>query len=310
MTSGYQALRESAAWYDVSARGKIYARGEDRKRLLHAMTTNHIENLEPGQGLYAFFLTAQGRIIADADIFALEDALLLDTEPGMGRKLYEHLDKYIIADDVALEDATEALATLEVSGPAAEEMLKRLHAPLPQVDHSFTRWDTEIVARVTSTGAPGVRILTPATEKEELILALEEGGIVRADEESWDTVRLENGTPRYGVDVRDTNLPQETQVMRALHFQKGCYIGQEIVERVRSRGHVNRLLVPLAIDATTAPAPAEKVMSDGKEVGEITSARYSPALQQVVALAYVRAEAMQSALQCGGTAVSLRSHQA
>lgn len=308
MTSGYGALRGSAAWYDVSARGKIYARGEDRKRLLHAMTTNHVQQLEPGQGLYAFFLTAQGRIIADADIFALEDALLLDTEPGTRAKLYEHLDKFIIADDVTLEDASDDTATLEVSGPQSDEILRKLGASLPQADHALTMWDTEIVARVTATGAPGYRIVTPLAEKEELVLALEEGGIVRADEESWDIVRLEHGHPRYGVDIRDTNLPQETQVTRALHFQKGCYIGQEIVERVRSRGHVNRLLTSLSLDTTIAPNSGDKLIADGKDVGEITSARYSPGLQQVVALGYLRAEFAQGkpALTCNGETVQLR----
>ena len=99
MTAGYRALREEAAWVDLSDRGKIRVTGEDRARLLHAMCTNHIEQLKPGQGCYAFFLNAQGRILADANILCFEDHLLLDTEPESRYGLYEHLDRYIIADD-------------------------------------------------------------------------------------------------------------------------------------------------------------------------------------------------------------------
>ncbi len=103
MTEGYQALRESAAWFDISTRGRIRATGEDRKRLLHAMSTNHVQDLEPGQGLYSFFLNAQGRVLADAVILCAEDHLLISTEPETRQKVFEHIDRFIIADDVTLE---------------------------------------------------------------------------------------------------------------------------------------------------------------------------------------------------------------
>src|SRR5229473_1485335 len=117
MDAGYQVLRSGAAWLDLSARGKIIATGEDRKRLLHAMTTNQVQKLEPGEGCYAFFLNAQGRILGDVNIFVLQDIVLLDTEPETRQKLREHLDRYIIADDVTLEDATSSLATVALEGP-------------------------------------------------------------------------------------------------------------------------------------------------------------------------------------------------
>src|SRR6476619_466079 len=106
---GYEALRTSAAWVDLSSRGKIIATGDDRVRLLHAMTTNHIQQLQPGQGCYAFFLNAQGRIVADVNVFVLPDRLLLDVEPELREKVYEHLDKFIIADDATLEDVSGSL---------------------------------------------------------------------------------------------------------------------------------------------------------------------------------------------------------
>ena len=115
--TGYEALRGSAAWIDLSARGKIRVTGEDRARLLHAMSTNHVAGLQPGEGLYAFFLTAQGRIVADANVYNLGEAILLDTEPETADKLREHLDKYIIADDVTLEDETAQWAEIGIEGP-------------------------------------------------------------------------------------------------------------------------------------------------------------------------------------------------
>ena len=128
---GYAALREDAAWLDLSGRGKIRAGGEDRARLLHAMTTNQVEALRPGEGCYAFFLSAQGRILADVNILCFEDYLLLDTEPETRTKVYEHLDRYIIADDVTLEDQTDQIATLAIEGPNAAAALAELGAPIP-----------------------------------------------------------------------------------------------------------------------------------------------------------------------------------
>src|SRR6266852_2507053 len=130
MGPGYQALRETVAYIDLSTRGRIFATGEDRVRLLHAMTTNHIEQLQPGQGCYVFFLNAQGRILADANVFILPDRILLDVEPELRQKLYQHLDKFIIADDVTLEDASESLTAMCFQGPLAAQALASLKAPL------------------------------------------------------------------------------------------------------------------------------------------------------------------------------------
>jgi aminomethyltransferase len=293
MGPGYQALREAAGYIDLSARGKIFAAGEDRVRLLHAMTTNHIQQLQPGQGCYAFFLTAQGRVLADANVFILPDRILLDVEPELRQTLYQHLDKFIIADDVTLEDASESLTAMGVEGPRAAEKLAAMGAPIPEAPYSHREWNGGIVARVSATGEPGFRIFLPANQMPPF---------TPVDAESVRVVRLEHARPRYGEDIFDTTLPQETQQSHALNFNKGCYIGQEIVERIRSRGHINRMLVGLRIDSTQAPAAGAKLTAGGAEVGEITSAAFSPALGKVVALGYVRAQfaAPGSGLQADG----------
>ncbi|MFB3776139.1 MAG: folate-binding protein YgfZ [Bryobacteraceae bacterium] len=278
MTPGYQALRESAAWLDLSGRGKIVARGQDRGRLLHAMTTNHVEQLQPGGGCYAFFLDAHGHVLGDVNIFAGADYHLLDTEPETAGKLYRHLDRYIIADDVTLEDLTSERATLALEGPKAADLLALAGAPVPAADYEHAGWRDMTVARVSLTGAGGFLLFVPREALADVVGLLDSAGAVPATQEDALVVRLENGRPRYGVDIVEDCLPQETQQMHAVHTNKGCYIGQEIVERIRSRGHVNRLLVRLAIEGSRPPAAG------------ITSAAYSPALGKVLAFAYLRTE--------------------
>ena len=281
---GYDALRTRAAWLDLSARGKIRLTGEDRARLLHAMSTNHIQQLTPGTGCYAFFLNDKGRVLADANVLCRPDHFLLDVEPEARQPLYQHLDHYIIADDVTLEDATDSAATIAVEGPQAAEVLQRVCAPLPEAEYSTVDWNQALVARLNSTGSLGFFIFAPIAEKAAWIARLEAAGAEPADAEAARVVRLEHGKARYGEDITERFLAQEANQPNALHFSKGCYLGQEIVERVRSRGQIHRVLKPLMLEGNEPPAPGTKL----ENATEITSAVYSPALGKVVALGYVR----------------------
>ena len=282
------ALREGAAWLDLSARGKIRVTGEDRARLLHAMTTQDVQTLTPGHGCYAFFLNAQGRILGDVNIFCREDSFLLDTEPETRQKLYDHIDRYIIADDVTLEDATGEMATLAVEGPRAAAVLEHLGAPVPATDYATRSWSGTIVARVSSTGAGGYSIFMLPTRKLELIEALTAAGIPQAMPEEVRAIRIEHGKPRYGEEITERYLVQETAQLHAVSFSKGCYLGQEIVERVRSRAQIHRVLRRLTIDTTEPPPAGTKLTSGDADSAEIASAIYTPALGKVAALAYVR----------------------
>jgi folate-binding protein YgfZ len=288
LSAGYVALKEHAAWIDLSDRGKIRLTGDDRKRLLHAMTTNQVQKLAPGEGCYAFFLNAQGRILADANIFVLEDSVLLDTEPETRQKLKEHLDRYIIADDVTLQDETSSLATVTLEGPEAEDFLKQHAAPVPRKPWTTQAWGDRLIARTTSTGAPGFLIFLPHREKEDLLAQFSLSGIGEATAAEARTVRIENGRPRYGEEITERYLVQETGQMQAVNFEKGCYLGQEIVERVRSRAQIHRFLRAVQIDTREAPEPGAKFQSDTEDAGEIVSAVFSPALGKVVGMAYMR----------------------
>ncbi len=277
VSAGYRALRERAACIDLRGRGKIVMTGEDRARLLHAMATNHVEQLKPGEGCYTFFLNAQGRILADANILCFEDHFLLDTEPETRVKLFEHLDRYIIADDVTIEDRTEALLTISVEGPQSAAILQGLGAPIPSRAFSWMHWKDRIIAKINTTGSEGFFIMMDSGSNG---FDLDIPHVLARDAR---TVRIENGRPRYGEEITERNLVQETDQLHAVHFSKGCYLGQEIVERVRSRAHIHRILRRLEIDTADPPAPGTKT-----EALEIASSAFSPALNKSVALAYVR----------------------
>jgi aminomethyltransferase len=294
MSQGYQALREGAGRIDLSSRGRIRVTGEDRARLLHAMTTNHVQGLTPGTGCYVFFLNAVGRVLADANILCFEDYFLIDTETEARSFLMEHLDKYIIADDVVLEDISESTSSVGIEGEKAAAVVAQagLATPDKALDHVTTGGLT--IVRATSTGAPGFRLIAPAGAP----LPLAE--LAEARPEEANVVRLEHFFPRYGDDITAANLPQETGIVTALHFNKGCYLGQEIVERVRSRGHVNRILTGLVIEEDEGLERGEKVTFEGAEAGEITSSAYSPALGKTPAMAYLRVAAGKP-----GTSVSV-----
>jgi len=288
MTPGYTALRKRAAWLDLSARGKIRVTGEDRARLLHAMATNHIQQLKPGEGCYTFFLNAQGRILCDANILCFEDHFLIDTEPETRGKLYEHLDRYIIADDVVIEDQTDQWMTIALEGPHTPQVLRELGLPVPEAPYSFGTHESWAIARLSVTGAEGFFILGPAVEKTALLTQLSEAQVVEGTAEDFRVVRIENGQPRYGEEITERYLVQETGQLQAVHFSKGCYLGQEIVERVRSRAQIHRVLRKVEIDTTVPPPAGARLKVGVADTAEIASAVFSPALGKVVALAYVR----------------------
>jgi folate-binding protein YgfZ len=287
MSTGFEALSNGAGIVDLSAHGRLRATGDDRARLLHAMTTNHIQGMKPGDGAYAFFLNAQGRIQADATILCFENHFLIDTEPETRETLFAHLDKFIIADDVTLEDVTDDTFSLGVEGPGAAEAVRSAGFEEPTAQMAHVSREGITVERVSSTGAEGFRIYGTGGKKAYTLAALEAAGAMLASADEATARRIANFKPRYGQDIDDASLPQETQLMSAMHFSKGCYLGQEIVERVRSRGHVNRHLMGFKVEGDAVPARGAMLFAGGKEAGEVTSATKFPG-GRVRGLAWVR----------------------
>ncbi len=292
MTEGYKALREGAALADLTGRGYVVLTGEDRARLLHAMCTQHVLEMTPGMTRYAFFLSSQGRILADAHLLCREDSFVLDTEPEAADALAAHLDKYIIADDCTVENRSAAHTVFAVEGPGARELLSNIASEDPPEPGRWIRWQAGMLAGIGATGQPGWRLFVDRSQAASVEGWLIGAGAITASAEEVRTVRIENGRPRFSVDFGERQIPQETQLLSAVHFSKGCYLGQEIVERVRSRGQVQRKLAHFTVDAATPPEPAAKLTFEGKEVGEITSAAASPRSGKSAAFGYLRTEVL------------------
>jgi tRNA-modifying protein YgfZ len=254
---------------------------------LHNITSNEVKRLAPGAGCYAFLLSPQGRIQADLFLLCFEDRFLLGAEPELRERVIQHIRRYIIADQVELEDVSDRSAELAVEGPGAGAALRALGAPEPQPEFSHAPWGDLLVVNASLNGQPGFRLILPAERKEAVIRDLESAGAVRANDEDARLVRIENGVPRYGEDIDDKSLPQETGRLNAVSFSKGCYLGQEIVERIRARGHVNRKLQVIELPGNELAPPGATVEVGGKSA-LVTSSVWSPRAGKAIALAYVR----------------------
>jgi folate-binding protein YgfZ len=292
--SSYEALRTRAAVLDLTSRGLIRVSNEDRARLLHAMSTNAINTLQPGEGTQALFLNDKGRILAEFAVYCRDDDFLLDTEANTRQLVLEHLDHYIIMDVVELEDLTESHCVLAVEGPTAAEALKGLGATLPEASYAHVAWDGAMLAKCSYTGAEGFRIYAPIEQRDAWLQRLEGAGLPLSDAATAEIARLEWGKPRHGVEYTEQHLVHEAQLLEHVSFTKGCYLGQEIVERVRSRGLVNRYLVRLVADTAEAPAPETPVTVGEASSGKVMNAGYSPTLGKCIVWALLRREHVQN----------------
>ena len=290
--SGYRALWESAAWLDLSRRGRIRVTGEDRLRLLHAMSSNAVEDLRPGEGTRAFFLDAHGHILADTRIWVFDDSALLDTEPETRQALADHLEKYIIMDDVTLEDVTNSMTEVAVEGPGAKAIVAKVIGATAEVGERHLTSGGVTVVVTSMTGQPGCRLLTKPDVRDDLIRRLEAAGATAASPEEARIVRVENGVPRHTEDFFETTLPQESAQMSCVSFTKGCYLGQEIVERVRARGEVKRQLVRIEMDAPEPPPVGSPVLADGREIGTLTSPVLSPKMNVCLGFSIARRDSV------------------
>ena len=296
----HQAVRQSAGLFDFSFRSKLVLTGEARARFLHRIVSNDVKSLLPGQGTYATLLNAQGHILADLRIYAAEDVLWVDTDADLAEKAMAVLRRYIIGERVEIEP--RQVFAVSVQGPRSREFIEKLlqtglGSLTREMDHQTAEFAGQQmrVVRLSSTGEEGYEVWLQAESLGRLwraaLAANAASGLAPAGTEALETLRIEAGIPRYGPDFGEDTLPLEAGLLQALSFTKGCYIGQEIVERARSRGHVNWKLVGLALQpGASVPEPGRSLTADGKTVIEVTSACYSPTFGRPLALAYVRRE--------------------
>ena len=294
----HHTVRQAAGVFDFAFRKKFALKGDDRIRFLHRMVSNDIKKLSPGQGTYATLLTPQGHILVDMRLYCAEDRFFVDTDSDLLDKALEGLKRYVIADQVEFEPLD--LHTLAFQGPRSRPLLeKTLHISLPamqEFDHFGTNYAGFPVRVVcaSSSGEEGYEVWAGAKG----LLAVWGAacgqaptyGMLPCGTQALETLRIEAGIPRYGQELSEDIIPNEAGLWNAVSFSKGCYVGQEIVERARSRGHVNWKLMGLVVESQAPPPAGTKLTREGREIGEVTSSCVSPTLGKTVALAYLRRE--------------------
>ena len=291
-----RALTSTCGVYDLSTRAKLEITGNDRIRWLNGMVTNNIRDLAPGHGIYSFLLNPQGHILGDFFAFNRGDRVLVDTDQTQVEKVLATFDHYIIMDDVEVANVSEKLASVGIAGPNAKDILKAASFEVgdlkPLQIEDIARKETKAsVVCGEQEPYPSYEIWIAKEQADQVMTALRSAGATPASRDALELYRIALGIPRYGQDIRDRDLPQETEQERALNFNKGCYVGQEIVERIRSRGNVHRKFTGFRITGSS-PAPGTKIQAQGKDVGEVTSSAMIPAARgdQAVALGYIRRE--------------------
>ena len=300
----YAALNTGVGLLDLGFRGRLCLTGEDRIRFLHGQVTNDVQGLKPSQGCYAALTNAKARMLADLNIWRLQDELLLDFEPGLVPVVTQRLEKYIIADDVQIVEVAPHFGMLSLQGPQASRAVadSGLAETVPGVSWTFTRTTHAELGELYWMNRPrcgqvGFDLFAPTStlEKvaERLLATVRETHGRVCGWTALEMARIEAGIPRFGADIDETNIPLEAGLENVgISFKKGCYIGQEIISRIRTYSEVARALrrLVLADNAQPLPAKGDKLFHTGKEVGYITSALDSPAAKRHIALGYVRKE--------------------
>ena len=290
----YAAVRERAGLIDRRDWGVVQATGRDRASFLHALLSNDVKALGPGQGCAATLLDVHGKVQVMLDVLVLEDRIVLLLPPGTARKTLEALDHYLFSEKVALDDVSPETALLLVAGPAAPALVARALGAAPgerawsHVAGALDGTGVRLARGAGETGEAEVWVLAPAAEAARVRAALVGAGACPVGATALESLRIEAGTPVLGRDVDDTVLLPEIPNAGLLSYTKGCYPGQEVVVRIRDRGHVNRLLAGLVLDGDAVPEPGAEVLADGAAVGRVTSATRSLGLGRPIALAFVR----------------------
>jgi folate-binding protein YgfZ len=312
----YRNLREGAALLDKNYRAYLEFSGPDRARFLNAILTNDIKALKDHRGTVSLFLSPQGHIQAEIETYAFGETLFCVSYAMIRERLIPALDKYIIMDDVTLADRTDAYATLGIEGPkAAEVVLAESGVDLAAMVELESR-EAKIgylpcrVSKRSQGGMASAEFLVEREKATQLWNLLHQevcrAGGGPAGYKALNAVRLERGIPWFGYDFGEKQIPHEAALQDShISYTKGCYTGQEIVERVRSRGQVNRVRVSLRFDGATGPAAYTPLRADGKEVGSVTRSGFSPAARAWIGMGYVRRE--QSTL---GTVLELADGKA
>ncbi len=291
----YRALREGAGVVDAWWRGRMLVTGSDRVDFLQGMLSNDVKRLVAGTGCPTLLLSEQGRVVADLVALAMPEAFALDGVGAGVEAARIALERYVVADDVEFAAPEPAEHTFMLLGPAASAVLERLGLPAPSEPFAHATVGeggaAVQVVRVQTPGGDAFHVhVAVAAAAEWWLRCLDAGAAAAVGSEAYDAARIEDGVPWFGRDVQSDTLALEAPYDSLISFRKGCYLGQEVMERVTARGHVNRKLVGLALAGAVVPASGARVYAGEREVGWVTSAAWSWRFAAPLALAYVRRE--------------------
>ena len=298
----WSAVRTACGLLDARFRAIVRVTGSDRVTFLQGMVTNDVAPLHDGEGTYAALLTIQGRIVADMRIYALADELWLDLPAARVEPVCAALERFIVADDVELA-VGDWVPLVSIEGPHADAAVQRLTGLAVAGHRRYGHRAVSIggetcrIAAVTHTGERGWLICAPPASGDRVGAQLGALTLARVEPPVLDALRIEAGIPWYGRDMDESMLISEVGLEEAISFRKGCYLGQEVVERVAARGQVHRKLVGLTASAAAFAPDGAKLYRDATEVGWVTSTAFSPACDAVVALGYVRREVSELGTQ-------------
>jgi len=304
----YSAVRQNVGLIDRSDADVLEVTGRDRATFLHAMVSNDIKGLTAGRGAGAALLDVHGKVQALMTAWALEDRILLVLPAGLAVKASEALDHYLFSEKAAFRDATGELSLFMLAGPQAAALVRRLtgiEPPTATWSHSpatLAGVEVRLVRGAGETGEAEVWVVAPVAQGPALWDALLEAGAKPVGLTASESLRVETGTPKWGHDVDATVLLPEIPLEGLVSYAKGCYLGQEVVVRIRDRGHVNRHLRGLIVDGEHVPTPGDAVLAGDSEVGRVTSATSSFGLKRPLALGFVRRQHAEP-----GTRVTIRS---
>ncbi len=302
----YRAVRSAVGFFDFCDYAIVRLTGPDRVSFLQGMVSNDVKKLQPGGGVYAGVLDVNGKILADLRVLCTEDSFILLVHSSLKQKVIDQLNRYLVADDVTIEDAEANYGIISVQGPHALLLLSAAapnqDPPLHMYSHAVLRLDGREarVVRTTHTGEEGFDIVAEIKDTVPVTETLERAGAAFGGRwvglEAQEILRVEAGLPRYGVDMSEDNILLETGIDHAVSFNKGCYLGQEVIERIHSRGHVNRKLAGLVLDGREPAARGAAVFAGDKEAGRVTSSVFSPKLNHPIALAYLHRDYLAPAI--------------
>jgi folate-binding protein YgfZ len=292
----YSAVRDGAAGlFDLSSRGRILVSGSEAVMFLNGLITNDMKTLAVNSWMAAAFANVQGRLLAAVRIAHRKDGFLIDTESATRETVVTLLERFTLAGDFRLQDLTDETVMFSVQGRSASEIVSRVfgeeaaRVERQQIVNAQFDDATVTVIRATHTAEDGFDLFIDTNDSSKLSDGLTSAGALPISNDTFETLRIEAGEPLYGIDMDETNVVTETNLDDAVSFTKGCYLGQEIIVRIKHRGHVAKKLSGVVLgDSTPVPRNSKIISSDGKEIGRVTSSTFSPRLDRAIALGYLK----------------------